>query len=389
MGLSKNRSLWNLVIGQSISELGNQFGYIALIAVIYEQTSNFMNVGVLLIIKATIRIVVSPGAGFISDRISSRHMLIGSDLIRFMLTISILFIHNTYIIYIIVALITMAEVCFTPAFAVYLTQTVEDHELLKANAFYAFSTDLMTVIGPALAGVTISIIGTRWGLIGDSLTFGIAALFMFFISSKEKVEDIKLQGSKMTISDLNGHIIVILILGVLLMLYGGAANVLMMPMAQYLSDDFERTLGVLFSCIGTGFLIGSFLVLKSGFSVFQMEKGISLSMVLFALVSLGFTFGNSIIFVGVFCLVNGIANSLFSINSNTLLMKSSRPDIRGMITGLDNALSNGASIMSMSLGSLLLAYTSYQNIFKGLMLFPILGFSLMILIKKLGNNPSF
>ena len=122
------------------------------------------------------RIIVGLVAAGWIDRVRRRPVLIGANLTRFaILTVvalaawrQVLSIEHLYIV-----AISMAglDVLFTSTFVAYLPSLVPTSMLTMANATRASSSAAAGVLGPALAGALISIVGGPAAIATDGVSF--------------------------------------------------------------------------------------------------------------------------------------------------------------------------------------------------------------------------
>jgi MFS family permease len=80
--LRRNPNYRYLWIGQVVSEIGDYFNAVAVLALIMEQTGSGMVVSLVFLSRAIPSVLAAPFAGVLLDRLSRKHIMIASDLAR-------------------------------------------------------------------------------------------------------------------------------------------------------------------------------------------------------------------------------------------------------------------------------------------------------------------
>jgi MFS family permease len=88
--LRGNRSFRRLWLGDVVSLFGDWFNTIALYALVGELTGSPLAMGLVFVVKMLGSAVASPLAGVIADRYDRRWLMIGSDLLRFVVVLGFL-----------------------------------------------------------------------------------------------------------------------------------------------------------------------------------------------------------------------------------------------------------------------------------------------------------
>src|SRR5260370_1063324 len=96
--------------------------------------------------------VVSPVAGVLVDRWNVKRVMIGSDLIRAVLALLLVFTQDVRQIALIFASLAVVASFFAPAHVLTLRALVPVEDLLAANAMLSQAFDLVRIVSPALAG---------------------------------------------------------------------------------------------------------------------------------------------------------------------------------------------------------------------------------------------
>src|SRR3954447_13447655 len=114
--LRQNRDYRNIWTGQIVSEIGDYFNAVAVLALIMEQTGSGMVVSLVFLSRAIPSVLAAPFAGVLLDRLSRKHIMIASDLVRAVIVLGfILTVHEsrTWLFYLWSALLAFATPFFT------------------------------------------------------------------------------------------------------------------------------------------------------------------------------------------------------------------------------------------------------------------------------------
>ena len=185
LGTRNLRLLW---IGEAISVLGSQFYLIALPWLVLQLTGDPFQMGTVLAVAGIPRAVFMLVGGALTDRFSSRTMMIYSNLVRIMvlavLTMLVLKLSvSIWMIYGLSLVFGLADAFFYPAQSAIMPRIVDQELLLAGNSIVQGTVQLSIAAGPALAGTLIALFSG--GSLGASEPagkidlFGIAMAFGF------------------------------------------------------------------------------------------------------------------------------------------------------------------------------------------------------------------
>jgi predicted MFS family arabinose efflux permease len=139
-------------------------------------------------------IVVGLVAGGFVDRSSRRQIMIGADLIRVALILTIpiaawLGVLTMIQLYIMAALVGAASLLFEIADHAFLPSLIERDLLLDGNAKLSTTDSVAEIAGPAMAGTLFQVSTAPIAMLGTSLTYLISALFLFAVPASELAPD--------------------------------------------------------------------------------------------------------------------------------------------------------------------------------------------------------
>jgi MFS family permease len=175
-GVPAQRAFRLLYAAQSISSLGDRLVPVALAFAVLNLTGSVTSLGVVLAAQTVPLVAFVLVGGVWADRFARRRVMVTSDLVRATAqaaSAALLLTGSAHLWELVVlqAVYGTARAFFDPAALAVLPQTVDAHELQRANSLIALSQNVAAVAGPAVAGVIVAAAEPGWGLAFDALTF--------------------------------------------------------------------------------------------------------------------------------------------------------------------------------------------------------------------------
>ena len=249
--ITGNRDFRNLLWGQTISELGNWFNFIAglgLVRVVSEASPQAA--GILFVCRILPFAIFSPIAGTFVDRFSRRQVMIATDLLRVGVALAFLLVSSEddlWIAYLATAMLSTFGAFFEGAKNAATPNLTGKEGLLAGTALMFSSRFLLMAVGAALGGWASAAFGYKVAFLINAASFLISAFSVWLIPEeavreKETVErsdrasfftELK-EGFHYT--TVNRFAFTILIMNVIWATGGGAINIV-----------FERMGGVVFA----------------------------------------------------------------------------------------------------------------------------------------------
>lgn len=180
-GLLKTRDFGLLFSGQVISQIGDGLNKVALLWFVYELTGSALKMAVIGLLQTIPPLLFGPLIGVYLDRLPKKPVMIWVDLIR---TLMILLIPALYAqdaltlerLYVLVFLTSIVSTVFGPALSSAIPLIVSRAQLTAANALLQSTSNIGILVGPAVSGLGIALIGSQNVLYVDAATFLISAL---------------------------------------------------------------------------------------------------------------------------------------------------------------------------------------------------------------------
>jgi MFS family permease len=177
--LRDNRNYRYTWAGQVVSEIGDHFNNIAVFSLAVAHTKSGLVVSGVMLSRAIPAVLIGPVAGVVLDRLNRKQVMIASDLIRaavamaFILTVRRT---DTWLLYVLSALLMLASPFFTSGRAAILPSIATKDELHTANSLTQTTQWTTLTIGTFLGGTSVMQFGYQWAFFGNSLSFLVSAL---------------------------------------------------------------------------------------------------------------------------------------------------------------------------------------------------------------------
>lgn len=182
------RLLW---LANSASVVGDRIVTVALALFVVDLTGSAVDLGVVLAAYSVPLVVLLLVGGVFADRLPRHLVVVGTDLVRFVLhaLLAILIVTGDVRIWHVVVigvLFGTAEAFYRPAATALLPQTVPEDEIQEGNAVTAMFANVAEFAGPALA--TLLVLGlspaAAFGL--DAATFLVSAALVVRVRPRER-----------------------------------------------------------------------------------------------------------------------------------------------------------------------------------------------------------
>ena len=176
-----NRNFRLLWFGQIISLSGDWFNFVASASLIAMLTQSGFAVGGLFVVRMLAPFFVSPIAGVVADRYNRKHILIVTDLARFVIAFGFLLVRSAddvWLLYVLTALQLGISGFFFPTRNAILPDLVSSQELGAANVLGSATWSVMLAFGAAIGGIVSGAWGIYPAFVIDGLTFLLSAAFI-------------------------------------------------------------------------------------------------------------------------------------------------------------------------------------------------------------------
>jgi DHA3 family macrolide efflux protein-like MFS transporter len=269
--LIRTRDFGLLWWGQLTSQIGEGLNKVALLWFVYTLTGSALKMTIVGLLQTIPPLLFGPMIGVFLDRLPKKTVMVWVDLIRTVMTFLIpslfaLDLLSLEGLYVLIFLTSIVSTIFGPALVSTVPRLVHSSELVTANALIQGTNNIGLLLGPAISGVLIAMMGAENVLYVNSATFLISAFCLIPMRFHETLNIGKEAGniSASVLDDLKvgfrfvfGTQSKVLVLVIISALYnlGASAFVFILPVyAKEFLQVGPVQLGWLWSGLGAGML---------------------------------------------------------------------------------------------------------------------------------------
>ena len=260
----KNKNFSILLFGRLITNFGDSIYSIATLTLIYTLTKSTFYSGITLFLisfTAILQIFVSP----LISKFNVKRFLIISQLFQ-----AIILLVITYLIYvnklqittliIFIVCISFINQIVYPVQLALLPKIVKQEDLVKANSLFSIAYQGSDALFNSIGGFIITVFGTIYAFIINSITFFINSFIFIFLSNNLSKNTNTIQEnyfSKLSsgIKIWNTPLLKPLLIGIIIINFSTSSLLTLLP--EYSETSYFY--GILLSASGLGILIGAFL----------------------------------------------------------------------------------------------------------------------------------
>jgi MFS family permease len=177
-GVVRSRSYFPLWLGQLLSSFGDTLHYIALVVLVFELTGRGLAVAGVVVAEVVPVLLLGPVAGVVIDRFSRKAVLIGADLARAALVLSLVWPQGAWHAYLVAAGLAAGNSFFNPAVQAVIPALTTEEQRLAANSVAWSTGRLVQIVASAVAGGLIALVGTGPAFALNAASFVASALLI-------------------------------------------------------------------------------------------------------------------------------------------------------------------------------------------------------------------
>lgn len=372
----KNRSLMKIISAGFISSLGSKISYFALLRKVYELSDGrITDLGFLTIMEALPYMIFGTIAGIVIDRLPRKWIMVASDIMCALVIISLLFINDLKLIYLITFLKSFVYVFRNPAQSALEPNLVKKEDIPLLNSFESSINSITQIIGSSLGAAVVGIAGVRNAFIIDSTTFIISALILgtIFIKeahvennkAKEKSQYMREFISGVSVMWKEGSLKLMLLIDLFVnfaMAMQGPLLYIFLKQTLKLGDKAELAWGVLLSSLGVGAILGSLIIgilVKRYDNKFRLFLNVlMMDSVLFTGFLLNRVFPLSVV---IFAFL-GCIGTAHMIILNTVIQNTASDEHRGKVFSTFAMLRSPVTIFSILIGTTAAEFITAKNV---------------------------
>ncbi len=183
LGVLRLHDFRRVFLAQSVSVFGDGITPVALTFAVLDLTGSGTDLGLVLAAQSLPLAALALVGGVWADRLPRQKVMIASDLVRATVQAvgAVLLLTGAARVWhlaLLAAVHGSAEAFFRPAAGALLPQIVPTRDLQKANALMGMSDNFGWMVGPAVAGTLVAVVGSGGAIAVDAVTFVVSALFL-------------------------------------------------------------------------------------------------------------------------------------------------------------------------------------------------------------------
>jgi MFS family permease len=363
------KRLW---IAQIVSVFGD---FIALFAVLAYVTFTLhgtpTQVSMILVSFMTPLAIISPIAGVFVDKWNVKMTMVGSDVIRGLLILSLVFVHNLNAIYAIFFVLAAVSAFFIPAQSVAVRTIAPAAGLMAVNALMSQAIQGSQIVAPSISGSLVQLVGANACFLFDAVSFFFsAAMVMTLTIHRERAEAPKATSVLKSMSDgfrfILSHstisfVIISMTAGMFAVRCFGAL------LSVYVRDVLLSTsaaFGVLNTLIGVGMIVGTQSITRFARHIPRQN------LVVYGLSCMGVAVLFTAVFgriatTGVGMLAIGLGAALVFVTSQTLMQQETPKDLLGRVSSSVMSLMAFSQVIAMLLAGPVAQYAGIRALYFG------------------------
>jgi len=348
---SRNYRLW--VAGALVSNVGTWMQRIAqdwlvLTALTHHSGSA---VGVVMALQFGPQLLFLPWTGFAADHFNQRKLLMGTQAAMGVLALILGVLTVTGVVtlwqlYLFAFLFGTAAAFDAPARQTFVAELVGDEDLPNAVALNSTSFNAARMLGPAVAGLTISAVGTGWAFIANGASFAAVLISLCLLKASELRPHARAHRAKGSFVEglryVRGRpdLMVILLMLFLIGTFGMNFPIFTSTMAVKVFHADARAFGLLTSIMAVGSLSGSLVAAarrRIGFGTLLVGAGV------FGAACASAALAPNYWWFAAALVVTGAAVLTFANATNGLMQLTTDPSMRGRVMALRIAIALGCT----------------------------------------------
>ena len=330
--------------GQLISNIGTWMQIIAQGLVVYQLGHSELILGVVAFASAIPVLLISPWGGVVVDRVSRRALLMmtqsGAMLLAFTLAaLTFTNVVKEWHIVVLAALLGVVNAFDAPARQAFVPEMVGKQDLPNAIALNSIMFNSARVIGPAIAGLVLAIVGAGWCFTINGVTFlaVLVGLWLMQLPTHQKVQHTTSPWEQLVggLKYAAGHreIRALILLSLVFSIFGISYATILPSFVENLLHRGAEAYGWVNAATGVGAITGAF-ILASRFSHGRRGWLLVLTNIAFPLILMAFSFTSSYPLSLILAYGLGVGFMVQFTTINTLLQTRVDDDFRGRVMGL-------------------------------------------------------
>ncbi len=341
-------------IGQGVSQIGTWMQTVGQGWLVLQLTGSAAALGIVTMLQAIPFTVLSLVGGVLADRLPKRKALIivqtFATLQAAVLSALVIFdVVQIWHVYVLAFLLGLTNAIERPTRQSFFSEIVSKERLVNAVALNSSLLNTARILGPALGGVVIAVIGVEGTFVFNAFSFLAVLAGYFFMDAKRFYPGRSKAATGSILGQIKEGIVYgvktpgvrfILILVLFIGMFGYNFNVVTPLVAKFILHAGPGRFGLLSSFLGAGALLSAFLVAGFGRNSPRLMLAASAVFCLF-LFALGFS--TSYLVSGLLLFALGVSGTLLMTLANTTLQLGAPDGMRGRIISIFILLQAGST----------------------------------------------
>ncbi|OKP99915.1 MFS transporter [Paenibacillus sp. P46E] len=177
--LTANKPFVVLITAQLVSNIGDWLHILALLTMVgLKWQASPWEITAVSLCMAVPMLLGGPFAGYLSDRMDRKAIMIGSDLVRAGIVACLVFAGSLWQVYVLLLAKGVLDVMFSPAKSGKLKELVPPEQMDQAVALSSSIEQITKIIGPAIGGLLVAAVGISACYIIDSVSYIVSAVIL-------------------------------------------------------------------------------------------------------------------------------------------------------------------------------------------------------------------
>lgn len=364
-------------MGQVVSEVGDYFNNVAVLALVMQKSGTGIIVSGVFLSRAIPAVMAGPFAGVLLDRLDRRRIMIASDLIRAAVAAAFVFTipqRSPWLLYGLSAALMFVSPFFTAGRAAILPTIATSDELHSANSLTQTTSWATLTAGTLLGGLGAARLGYTWAFVLNSLSFVFSAWAIWRVPHQAGFQAAaQREAGRSSSRDYREGLAymrsVPLVMGIAMISFGwalggGAAQVLFALFGDQVFHRGATGIGDIWGFAGIGLLIGGgaghLIGRRASFAGYK--RTVSVSYVVHGAAYMLFSQAPSFEAALGWMLLSRVGMAVTSVLNNSQLLHHVPSRFRGRVFATMEALRNAVMIVSMAAAGIATQYWSARTI---------------------------
>ena len=329
-------------IAQVVSVTGTWMQSVAQMWLVLHLTGSGVALGVTAALQFLPMLLLGTFGGLLADRLDKRRVLMATQSLAGMTALVLAVLTLTglvqlWMVYALALALGLVNVFDNPARQSFVTELVGRDRVTNAVGLNSAVFTGARVIGPAVAGILITLVGTGYCFLYNGLSYFPVVVALMMMRTSELNRSAPMPRAKGQIREgmryawerpeLRFPLLLMLVIGLLAFNF----SVLMPLMARYVFNSGASTFGLLMSFMGVGAFAGA---LFSANRALPTHRLLAMAGVLFGVFLIGTAIAPSLWVELALLIPLGAAMTTFQATANSLLQLNSEPRFRGRVMAL-------------------------------------------------------